>query len=465
MMEHCLIHMQTMGTLGQNLPETLWEVFWQFLPAYLAQSVLLYFFAGRLFTKRKTYKFIFVNICAVVEAVGLSFALSLSFDYWIPFILVFLIAMVWRTFALHFLYSDKFNRKTAYVLLTQTVLTLSDPLAGMICYTIDNGIHFNYKNPLHMMRWDRLGIYRIFFCTCLKIGELILLLLLCRQLTRLIVAGSKKEWNALNYAAVILCTASLLISILFYDFSMLDIYVMPPVAAALLAAALAGIIVLLRFFPKICGLFQRDELTLQYAGEQSGYRSENAASVRQLRKLRHDVKNNIVTITALIDNGENAEAKRLLGELGERITTALGSEPATGVAAIDTTLSAKAALCGERGVTLDMHVEPLPETKILPIDLSSAISNILDNAIEAAEQCPEPVISLRIFKYKMYLAIVCENPISSPPQTVDGRLVTTKENGHGYGTEIVSEICRRNNGRFQFEFTDSTFKAAAFLEI
>ena len=93
-----------------------------------------------------------------------------------------------------------------------------------------------------MIVWDDYGIYRVFFCTCLKIGELILLLLLCRQLTRLIVAGSAKDGGALNYVLVILCAASMLISILFYDFPMFNVYVPPPVSAALLAAALAGII-------------------------------------------------------------------------------------------------------------------------------------------------------------------------------------------------------------------------------
>lgn len=456
MMEYCLIQAQT-----QNVAP---DIFLHFFAVYLAQSVLLYFFAGRLFSKRrKTYKFILVNVCAVAEALGMSVALNLPFGHWTVYLLVFVIAMVWRTLSLHFLYSDKLNRKTAYVLLTQTVLTISDLLAGMICFTIDNGIYFNHKNPLHMMQWDDWGTYRIFFCTCLKLGELVLMLLLCRQLTRLIIAGSEKDWSALNYVSVILCTASLLISILFYDFPMSNVYVRPPVLAALFIIALTGIIVMLRFFPKLCSLI--GDVKPAMDGEVSEY--ERGNSVRQLQKLRHDVKNNIVTISALIDSGENAEAKRLLNGLGERLTNTLGGEKMTGIAAIDTTLSAKAALCEERGITLDLHAEPLPETKIPPIDLSSVLSNILDNAVEAAEQCPDPVINLRIFKYKMYLAIVCENPITDKPRTNGDRFITTKENSrlHGCGTEIISEICRRSNGRAQFEFTENTFKAAAFLEI
>lgn len=147
MMEYCLIVEQTLYTAP--------DIFLQFFAVYLAQAALLYFFAGRLFGKRrKTYKFIFVNILAIIEAAWMSIALSAAPGHWLNYILAFVIAMVWRTLALHFLYSDKLNRKTAYVLLTQTVTTLSDLLAGMICFTIDKGVYFNQKNILNLFVYD-----------------------------------------------------------------------------------------------------------------------------------------------------------------------------------------------------------------------------------------------------------------------------------------------------------------------
>ena len=76
------------------------------------------------------------------------------------------------------------------------------------------------------------------------------------------------------------------------------------------------------------------------------------------------------------------------------------------------------------------------------------------------------MITIRIFKYKSYLAIICENPVSAAPLVVNGRLTSTKEEGsHGYGVEIIGDICKNNNGRFQYEFDNKTFKASAFLEL
>lgn len=434
-------------------------LFLEFFAVYLAQAVLLYFFAGRLFRKRvKTYNFILVNVCAVIQAAETAALLCVTEDSALAYAAANVIAMLWAALSLHFLYSDKLYRKTAYVLLAQFMFTVSDLLTGCVCLaTEDYDRYFNYIGGYYGI--DNGGIFRLFFCTGLKIFELVVLIIMCRQLTRIIITGGRKEWSALNYAAIILCTGSLLVSLLFFEDKGYD-YKAISVA---FATVLAIVIVMLRFFPKLCSLIGDVKPTMD--GEVSEY--ERGNPVRQLQKLRHDVKNNIVTISALIDSGENAEAKRLLNELGERLTSALGGEKMTGIAAIDTTLSAKAALCEERGITLDLHAEPLPETKIPPIDLSSVLSNILDNAVEAAEQCPDPVINLRIFKYKMYLAIVCENPITDKPRTNGDRFITTKENSrlHGCGTEIISEICRRSNGRAQFEFTENTFKAAAFLEI
>ena len=47
------------------------------------------------------------------------------------------------------------------------------------------------------------------------------------------------------------------------------------------------------------------------------------------------------------------------------------------------------------------------------------------------------------------------------------RLKTTKKNSdtHGYGTEIIKEICCKYNGKYQWEIAENTFKSIAIMEI
>lgn len=464
MIEYVLLRRQLENDVGgyDALP-----LFLAYLIVYLAQAAMLYFFAGRLFQKRpKAYSFFLVNVAALVYAGGAALGSCVIEFSALTHVAVNAALMLWTALSLHLLYSDSLGCKTVYALLSQFVFTVGDLFVGSAFLRLGSRYWF-FAEQIS----NNGGIFRAVFCAGEKILALTLLIILCGGLARIFVSCGKNEIVALNYAAVILCAFSQLVSLPFfgkfgkYDLTRGEYVFFAALFAALLALALTAV----RLFPRLCGAVRKSRWALSGDIKPPEYQSGEPGghSARELRKLRHDVKNNVVTITALIDSGESAEAKRLLSELGERLTGALGSGGATGVAAIDSTLSAKSALCEERGVALDMRVEPLPETKIPPIDLSSAISNIIDNALEAAAHCTDPVIKLRIFKYKMYLAVICENPIAEKPRISGGKLVTSKENAdrHGYGTEIVSEICRQNNGSFRFEYTESSFKASAFLEI
>ncbi|MDE7362393.1 MAG: ATP-binding protein [Oscillospiraceae bacterium] len=459
MIEYILLRVQWERPGAEAVP-----LFWAYFMVCFVQCGIVQFFARQLFHRRvKIYKFFLTHIAAAAGAAGIAFAYCAADFSALTYAAVNVGAALFYVLSLHILYSDELNRKIAYVMLSQFVFTTSDLLVWNAAVSVNYRVYDMSRGYFY----DSGGLFRVVFCTLVQITALIVMIYVCSALTRLLVTGTAREWYTLNYAAVLLFTASQLISLPFFD--VVGIYRTFGNAtflffAAAFALALVTVIVLLRLMPKF---YRRTAARGGLFPSAEPPESAPAPSPRELQKLRHDVKNNIVTITALIDSGNSAEAKRLLNELGDRLTSGLGSEKATGVASIDTTLAAKKKLCEERGVALEMRVEPLPETKIPPLDLSSVLSNILDNALEAAADCPEPVITLRVFKYKMYLAIVCENPVSGKLRIVGNRLITTKENigQHGYGTEIITEICGRNNGSFRYEHTEKTFKASAFLEI
>lgn len=433
--------------------------FWIDFALYLADFTIMFFFAHRLFHKKK-YSFIAVNICALAGAAVFALIGGLIKDFYQLLGAAYSCGLLLFTVtALQFLYKDKLFYKTAYALIVYFIFTVSD------IFLMNLFLSFDIGRNAYMYGVDRSGTFLVLYCVTLRLIRLVAAAVMYRMLRRLSVIGYKQDWAMLNYAAVILFCGAQLLGVLTVNSNSSTSYIIFVILAVVGAALLVGIMPLLRFFPKICRLFQTDELGADMSFE-AAVQSNDGLSAREMQKLRHDVKNNVATISALIDSGDTAEAKRLLGELSERIGKALGGDNKAGVPAIDTAVSEKSKRCDELGIVLDMHIEPLPETKIPPIDLSSVISNILDNAIEAAQKCEEPVIALRIFKYKSYLAVICENPTSSVPRVVNGSLATTKDGGgHGYGVEIINEICKNNNGRFQYEFDNKIFKASAFLEL
>ena len=167
-------------------------------------------------------------------------------------------------------------------------------------------------------------------------------------------------------------------------------------------------------------------------------------SAEQINKLRHDMKNHIFNITALYKNGADKDAVRMLSDLSANLENTFPQlSETTGNVTIDTILSCKAAVCKSKNIIFNCHTETVSEINIKSIDLSSVIGNILDNAIEAAKQCENPTIKFQIFIYKKYLTIISENTFINHPVLIGERLKTTKKNSdtHGYGTEIIKEIC------------------------
>lgn len=444
-------------TYAGSLPRLLCE-----FAAFLADFAIFFFFAHRLFKKR-TWSFPAVNICALGGAAlfaVIGFYMK-SFD---PLLGAFynLFELVFLLESLFLIYKDKFSFKAAYTLLSLIIYAASDIFViNLMLWT-----GFAYNAAYYGL--DASGSYMLMHCVVLRLIRLVAMAFLYHLLKRLAVVGGERSVGILNYIAIILFCGTVLFGIFTvagYDYHDPDIsFVRSLLSLAIIVAAL----LVVRFMPKISRLLKADERGELSAFEPFEIKASDTGglSPRDMQKLRHDVKNNAATISALIDRGDGEEAKRLLSELAERLGNALGGGNKTNVSAIDSVVYEKAKLCEERGVTLDMHVEPLPDTKISPLDLSSVISNILDNAIEAAEKCEEPVITFRVFKYKSYLAVTCENPTAAAPRVVNGALATSKDGGgHGYGVEIISEICKNNNGRFQYEFDNKVFKASAFLEL
>lgn len=437
---------------------------WIRFALYLADFAILFFFAHRLFRK-KNHSFAAINLCAVGGAAFFAFASNLLPDFNNPVVCLIFNCMttVFAAAALNFIYKDKAFFKTAYALIYMSVFTVIDILLINLC------LMFNMGFSAFLFGYDKSGAFVALYCGMLRVLRAAAAAPIYGMLRRISLTDDEQNRSMLCYTSVIVFIITQLLGIFTTDYfepsiSFHDMFTM----YTLLSAALfAGIILLLRNFPKMCRRLRANDLD-SGSGASFTFSSNGSdgLSPREMQKLRHDVKNNVATISALIDSGNASEAKRMLDELGARLGSALGGENKTGIPAVDTAVSKKTKICEELSIFLDIHAEPLPETKIPPIDLSSVISNILDNAVEAAQGCESPVITLRIFKYKSYLAVICENPTDAAPVIVNGRLSTTKDGeGHGFGIEIVSEICKNNNGRFQYEFENNSFKASAFLEL
>lgn len=140
----------------------------------------------------------------------------------------------------------------------------------------------------------------------------------------------------------------------------------------------------------------------------------------------------------------------------------------TGDGTVDYLINSKAALAADGGIRFQAQVEFPRRTNIRSADLCAILGNLLDNAIEAALQGPEPErrhAALTIRRIHQMLVIKVENSFSTLPVRENGELKTTKaESGlHGWGLRSARTAAEKYDGMVQTSIAGDTFRAVATL--
>jgi two-component system CitB family sensor kinase len=105
-----------------------------------------------------------------------------------------------------------------------------------------------------------------------------------------------------------------------------------------------------------------------------------------LRAQRHEFSNRLHTIAGLLETGHHAEAVEYLHALSAPSVVAVDADTeAIRDPYLTAFISAKAATAAEKRVRLDIGAESwVPGRVTAPVDVTTVVGNLLDNAIEAA---------------------------------------------------------------------------------
>lgn len=249
------------------------------------------------------------------------------------------------------------------------------------------------------------------------------------------------------------------------------------VAGAIALIFYGASVIVTGFFSELCISLKREEKALllktnfKYLNEQIDIRKENEHS---LRKFRHDITNYLIDIRGLLVTNQTDSALKLLERIirpAENATAGKAELPNlnfidTGNVFADVVISAKTAVCRRKNIRFDVKSVPLSEYNIDAADMSSLLSNLLDNAIEAAEKADEPYITMNIFEHNAYVVFRVENSVFEDINYDSTRLKSTKKDGtlHGCGTEIIREIAEKYNGSFVWKSENRCFSATVLIK-
>ena len=184
-------------------------------------------------------------------------------------------------------------------------------------------------------------------------------------------------------------------------------------------------------------------------------------------KLFHDLHNHIGVLRQFLTHEKYGEAVRYLDELQAPVRN-LTAAVWTGDETADYLINSKAAAAEADGIRFQVQVEFPRRTNIRSVDLCAILGNLLDNAIEAARQVPDPsrrTVALTIRRIHQMLVIKVENSFSSVPVQENGELKTTKTEGglHGWGLKSAQTAAEKYDGMVQAGVSGEVFRAVATL--
>lgn len=187
-------------------------------------------------------------------------------------------------------------------------------------------------------------------------------------------------------------------------------------------------------------------------------------SAGRLRALRHDMKNHILHLRAQLRQGNGEDALRYLEEMETELQNP-DEYAKTGNGEIDSLLNYKlqkaARILSSVTCNVNMPTELMPKS----FDINVILGNLLDNAIEAAQDSKEKWLQFTMRADRGVLLLrVANSSLGIQRRNGKSFLSTKKEGGeHGIGLRNVRRIVERQNGSLEITYEDGAFAVEVML--
>ncbi len=209
---------------------------------------------------------------------------------------------------------------------------------------------------------------------------------------------------------------------------------------------------------------------LQRQTEQE-YRQLTEEHILQMKSVRQELSNQIRKVYQLLEAEEkDAKIKDVLQDSMQRLQSTKVRRYCEN-SVVNSILTVKKESAEEHGIDMKIGVSVPEYVSIVPIDLCSLFSNLLDNAIEACDKLPEnagqKVIYIKAAIQAGFLIVKTENTYCQPVQRSGEVIKTSKQDqvNHGYGLQLVRRIADQYEGQINIEYDDMIFRVLASMVV
>lgn len=226
---------------------------------------------------------------------------------------------------------------------------------------------------------------------------------------------------------------------------------------AYISIAFPFLIILIFFLGLLISVLTKRRLAdIHIEHQQREYYQQVVGNFHELSILRHDLKNHLETVHLL----PSEEGKAYLREVRKNYDSLPRTEWCKDDI-INAVMTNKNIAAKERGIFLDADILVNNVQNIAPIDLTAALANLLDNAIEASKIGDTVYVHIRYKADCLFIQITNLFRDHIAPELRRGS--SKQKNGHGYGLISVKQIAKKYAGNFQLKTENQNVVASLVL--
>ena len=231
------------------------------------------------------------------------------------------------------------------------------------------------------------------------------------------------------------------------------------------AVSVAAIVVVVMLYQSIWAN-QREKLQNELLAAQMGSIQQHIRQVEYLyqdiRSIKHDMANHLLTLERLYAGNKEAEAKAYSAELSAAFSEAAG-ELRTGNPVTDVILQEQKNEAQNRNLEFHSAFQYPSGTTVNAFDVSIILNNALQNAVEYAVQ----YVDIRAYRKNNAYIIEVKNDFAESLKwdTESGLPATSKqrEDGHGYGLSNIRRVAGKYAGDLDITISKDEFCLTVLL--
>ena len=405
----------------------------------------IYFFQSISFqSKKHNWKKFFLGVlilnllAPLLSLLGFIFPSNIKFELWFWSIQTFLICLVYFIVPF-FIYKNSFSNSMIALFICLFDLLLSEAVVTII---------INYFSSNLFQTTSHLYIFLYSFFNSLFVSFSLYLLIIFLKKHPIQFFSKKK-----------ICF-SLFIILSLIGFFLIAIYVISNLTTGislskssafitiiltfLLLADVVFVFITLQFIQKETLKLKSTILQKEIQRELDYYKSLNT-QITQMRKIRHDFNNQLQTAYMLLEN-PNLKISNIPDQSNLRSVFCENK-------ILDFILQSSYSHAKEVGISFNFNVVVPDSIRIEKIDLCSIFSNLLNNAIHAAQKTENPTISLNASYSNSELNVEISNT------TLEKDIEYRDPKFHGYGLLILNDLAKKYHGSFSTQKKEGIFYA------